>query len=946
MNIKKKDFSCLWLLVATNLIFVLLYHRFLFGNGVYLFTDVGSDSMSSSYPIIAMLGRLFRSGDFSSYSLTAGLGNDITGTFLQYLNPIKFLLLFFSPDRLPAGLMVMLLLTSNLTAVFAWIYFRKILGNGTAALFPALAWTYSGYIVLWSQNLSFGICLLLFTATVCCLESFLRTGTLCRFLALTGVLGLFLITNYYFTYITGTFLFLYLIIRSVLTRAGFRTCLKELAVLAGSALFAAFLAAASLLAVIGTFSTSARTSDSSASAFLKALTASYGRNRLFMVLARFFSSDTLGVGDSFTGFGNYYESALLFTSLLTVFAVIYLLLQKGTGLRTLLLLTLGIAALVFPVTGYLTTFNPIAFRWSFMICFLECISIGFFLKAALENPSIRLLRISAVAGTALTAGLLLFILLAAGPLFYAVPYTRSLKMSLLFAVLYGVGFTLYSLLMKRRAAVRLLIPAALLLLCGELVLMNSDSLNRRSYVTKELYRSSLYHNGVGEAVKKLRGKDNSLYRISGDSSYNYANQGEVDNFHSLSAYSNTSPASQSDFAQAMETFQNSSNYFISDEWNYYMFTLLGGKYLLKDRFRELQRYPETSLFKSRKDVENEKRLAFENPNALPFGYLYRTRFSAKDYETQSAFDKMRALTRGYYLTDPSADTPPEEDTKVIRDLLPDNAVQTPLEKCDPQPADSDVCADCTVSAKTDNSSQKTITTMSHGEGDPYVYYTFDTSKDTDQTARFLSFRLEDQLTEKTGLDFDFAIYFLSKEHPDPIDDYAKIIKVSKTYPEVLLLLPEGTTGIRFGMPRNRSEVHYSNLSVYTVNRLSSDFDQLKSFSEAVTDIAFDERTDTYRAAVNAGEASMLCVPIFYHPNWTAYVNGKKTAPLNINGGLIGIPLSKGTSSVRLVYRIPHLKTAVFLSGAAWLIYLAAWILAIRRSAGQKNHKKRRAAKVI
>jgi uncharacterized membrane protein YfhO len=942
MNIKKKDFSCLWLLTATNLIFVFLYRRFLFGDGVYLFTDIGSDSMSSSYPIIAMLGRLFRSGDFSSYNLTAGLGNDITGTFLQYLNPIKFLLLFFQPEKLPMGLMIMQFLTLNLTAIFARAYFKSILKNGWAALFPALAWTYSSYMVIWSQNLSFGICLLLFTATVFALENLLQKKTFPAFLVLTGILGLFLITNYYFTYITGTFLFFYLLIRSILVRSGFKAYGKDLTSLALSAFLSVFLAAAPLLAVIGTFLTSARTSSSSGSALRKALSADLGKTRLFTILARFFSSDVLGIGDSFSGFQNYYESVLIFTSILTVFAVIYLILEKSSRIHTILLLGLGVTALIIPFTGYITTFNWIAFRWSFMISFLECIAIGFFAKALLERPSILKLRISALVETALTAGLLLFIDLAASPHFYAVPYTRAIKLSLLFTVLYSLLFIIGPLLKERIIVLRNLPGVLLLLLCCELVLMNSDSLNLRAYVTKDRYHTSLYHNGVDKAAAKLKEADPSPYRISGDTSFNYANQGEVNQFRSLSAYSNTAPSSQAAYAKAMGPFQVSSNFFITDEWDYYMYTLLGGKYLIKDRNEEIQKHPEASLFQTRKDAENEKRLVFENQNALPFGYLYQTRFSSKDYEAQSAFDKMRALTQGFYLTDPKKDWTFSQGNMSIKDLLPHDAVQTPLENCDPRPAPPEECEACTVTTQKDAQNGEAMTTMSHGPGIPYVYYTFDTSKDTEETSRFLSFRLDDPGDSAVTI----SLYFLSEKHPEPGEDYHRIIFMNQDFPEVLLLLPEGTTGVRFDMPHERPSIRYSNLSIYTANNLSAEFDRLLSSSKTVRDIAFDERTDTYRAAVNAGEGSMLCVPIFYHPNWTAYVNGKKTAPLNINGGLIGIPLSKGTSSVRLVYRIPHLKTAVFLSGAAWLIYLAAWILAIRRSAGQKNHKKRRAAKVI
>ena len=88
-----KKHRILLLLVLSSAIFLALYRRFIFGDAVFMYTDLGSDGMSSSYPIITMLSRLLKSRDFSAFTLESGLGSDTTATFLQYLNPLKLFLL-------------------------------------------------------------------------------------------------------------------------------------------------------------------------------------------------------------------------------------------------------------------------------------------------------------------------------------------------------------------------------------------------------------------------------------------------------------------------------------------------------------------------------------------------------------------------------------------------------------------------------------------------------------------------------------------------------------------------------------------------------------------------------------------------------------------------------------------------------------------------------------
>ena len=102
----RKTLPVLVLFALTNLVFICLYARFILGDAVYMYADIGNDSLSSSYPLLVLLSRLFHNGGFSTYAITDGLGTDITSLYLQYINPVKLLMLLFPTERLPEAILL------------------------------------------------------------------------------------------------------------------------------------------------------------------------------------------------------------------------------------------------------------------------------------------------------------------------------------------------------------------------------------------------------------------------------------------------------------------------------------------------------------------------------------------------------------------------------------------------------------------------------------------------------------------------------------------------------------------------------------------------------------------------------------------------------------------------------------------------------------------------
>ena len=91
---------------------------------------------------------------------------------------------------------------------------------------------------------------------------------------------------------------------------------------------------------------------------------------------------------------------------------------------------------------------------------------------------------------------------------------------------------------------------------------------------------------------------------------------------------------------------------------------------------------------------------------------------------------------------------------------------------------------------------------------------------------------------------------------------------------------------------------------------------------SIHDISFEN--DTYKSTVQC-DGGVLCIPLLYSRNWHASVNGEEAPVMNINGGLCGIRLKRGTSEVSMSYVEPHFKTAVRISMVSVVLWIGLFV---------------------
>ena len=911
------------LLALTTAVFLVLMRRFLFGNAVYLYTDIGSDSVASSYPILVMLSRLFQSGDFSFYTLSSGLGADTTATFLQYVNPLKALLLFFNRSTMPAGLLLQLYLGTLVTAWASFRFFLLYTEHGIASVAGGILFAFSGYSVLWSQNLSYGVCVSMFALTMFAVEAFVRKRTPARFLALTGVLALYLFTNYFFTYMTALFVIAYLPLRALFLKERLPAFLKQYFGTALAALLSLILSAVCVVSVSVTFLGSVRTSDASRP-LLTFLKKGIDPRMVYACAARLFSENMTGIGDLYTGPDNYYEIAVLSVSALFFFAFFYLLYRRQSRKAVLMGALLCLAALFLPVLRYILNLNWLVMRFSFWISFLMCLAAVFFIRELLTDADARALAFSVIAGTACTALIFFGLFRLAG----RYEFTLSMRTVRFFALFFAAAalFLILFRFLPKRAGALLLIA----FIAAEILVMRHDTLYLRLYLTKEQFGNSAYSEDTDKAVQDLIKEDPELYRIASTESYAYANEGLVDGFNGTTLYNNTNPASLRSIAQAHGTNEVSTPYFMSGYPEYGQFTLLGGRYLIR-REKPDASFTEEALFEKIASYPSKDGTAvtnvYRNKNALPFGYLLKDEISEDDYLAADLPDRMQYLTQAWYLTgtaasEESIEAPAAASAASAQEMLAENA---------------DTRRDLLSTALWTNphnlkmeQTKSGVRFTATGE-DPYIYVYLNTPPESKDTSNYLHMTVH----TKKNVMRTIALYYLPDAETDAHPDFVGTIAYNKYYPESLTLLPDGIAGFRFDIDEDAKNVTLSALELVTCSDPLAHFAELKA--SPVEEISFKD--DTYTAVVSSDQdEALLLVPFLYLSGWEAEVNGEAADVLNVCGGFTGVKVGRGTSRVTLRYSIPHFKAGLIITLAAACAYLLAWILVGVSAARRKRSR--------
>ena len=97
-------------LIKYTIIFILLtliiFNQYIFGDKVYIFTDIGSDTNVSFWPVYKYLIESIKNGDLSLWSFNIGIGGSIFSLGIFLFDPFNLILILSPIKYLPYGLLI------------------------------------------------------------------------------------------------------------------------------------------------------------------------------------------------------------------------------------------------------------------------------------------------------------------------------------------------------------------------------------------------------------------------------------------------------------------------------------------------------------------------------------------------------------------------------------------------------------------------------------------------------------------------------------------------------------------------------------------------------------------------------------------------------------------------------------------------------------------------
>lgn len=859
--------SPLMVLAVMSVIFLALYHSFLFGGQLYAYTDVGADTIDQYLPMTVFEVDALREGTTEQYSLQYGLGRFLGGTLMKYLNPVNLPLLLCAEEYLNVGLMISLYLKYAVICLFALFFFRRLLKQERAACVCALLWTFSGYAVLWGQHYQFLTGIAAFTVAVYGFQLFLEDSH--RWYLVIPAVAYLASTGYYYLYIGCYFFLGYGVLYLAFQGRGLKAIAKKAGGFALVMIAAACIAGASLIPAVVSFFSSARVEQVAAG--IGGEPVLYSKNVLMAMLSRLFSNNLFGVGDEFLGPTNYYECAILSVSLLFVFAFVYLM--QGKNWKRVLGIT-TVCALLACMPGFsrLIVFSSAAQRWTYLLCFAEVIAIGSALADLCRRWNEAESRKRLLRTVLLTDGLLAFAM--------AVLYLYHIQVGgwllnekavitlAVIVALYHIGLAVMT---RSRRAFAILMA----LVAAELVLNNYATVNDRKTPSVEQWETELYNDGTREVVRWIQQRDDSLYRIGKTYwSVHYCDS-LIQDYNGVGIYNSTNSAELLALAEAYG-YTWAGNRVGFDGTDLLTNSMLGVKYVIAQSGEALNPDYYEKIY------DDGSHAVYENLYWLGFGWWQ---------------DEDPPLTEGTGLEKLEELTRTASSAKTI-DLLPylTHTENCRIEGCTvtgtgarmrlafdaPELEEGWLVSGLRVKMTAQAGSNAYLLVSTEDSGFSWDHYDVQS-----YGAGSVSFSLDNTLTEPlTGIQLEISL------------------ACQQIGLEALELVIVDGAGLR------------QSLSAMQAGRVTDLTQQGGVFSGTVT---------------NPGEESaLLCLPLVYSVQWEATVDGQAVAVQCFNAGLVGLEVEPGGHEIRLSYRSGVYRLAGAVSAAGTLLFVTAVCLENKR----------------
>ncbi len=643
--LEKKSFYLLLSLLA--LLIIAVFRNYLFFDKLYLFKDIGSDTLTIYYPLFASVSNLLHTEGYPMWSFYSGMGQSV---YMNLFSPFSLQYLFDS-HTIPYIIAWLEVSKIAVAGIVFYFYLQTIPFTKYTSIIGALLFAFSGYMVLgsgWYNPSNEVVFIALFLLAF---EKLFKNGIWLWF-----PLVFYLFANFSLVFFS-IFFFFYILLR-FLDEKGWQP--KQFGILiskiVGLGVLGLALNALFLFPALWVMVNSPRVSGADSyfnTLMLQPIFALTDSHQLSSIFLRLFSNDMMGTGQmseqfvnnqrqlisDFKGWNNYLESPILYIGLLSLLLApqIFISLNKRKKVIYSIFLALLIIPLFLPYFRYAFWFfagdyyRTFSFFVSLVILFYALYSLNELIKSGKLN--LIVLAITTI---------LLLILLNYPYQFNGNNLTNlSLKAPIsLLIIVYATLIYLFSI-----SKLKLYSQIALIsFICIELLFLSNITVNKRDAITKNEFESKTGTNDYTiEAVNDLKQKDKSFYRLnkdyfSGVAVHKGLNDAQEQKYFGTQSYSSFNQLNYIQFLQELNVIkkgdESSSRWSPGVSQRPLLQTLTSVKYnLSKNQNPEFLGFGYSQI-----GVFNDVKV-LKNNYYLPLGFSYNKRISKSDFDKLSVFQK-------------------------------------------------------------------------------------------------------------------------------------------------------------------------------------------------------------------------------------------------------------------------------------------------------------------
>lgn len=646
-----------------NLIFLFLlvfmglfvFRDFISFHKLYLFKDIGSDSININYPGMFHIANYLRTDGIPRWSFNQGMGQNIFPGCIS--DPFSLALMLIGGKRLAYGIAYMELCKIICAGLFFLLFLNRRGVTKYAAILGGFLYSFSGFVVLGSCWNGFSTEAVYFALLLYSFERLYQDRTWILFPVTVSLIA---VNQPFDLFLFGLFLSMYALFR-LLEDGNFN--LKP----AGE-IFTRMIGLGALGVAMSSFFTIADVvqmlqsprvgGDASLFSTLIAKPIlgfegeEYGPRYFLTAVMRFFSSDMLGTGSNFHGWYNYLEAPLFYGGLINLLLVpqAFQLLDIRRRISYSVLLAVFIVPVIFPFFRYcFWGFTGDYFRlYSLFVVLVLLLTSLKALSGIEKNGKINVLLLAASLVVSLIVLYYPYRSFDNGPVLDAKVQTIAAAFLIVYA------FLLY--LLKYRNIKSSIQPLLLSAVLVELVSFSNITVNDRPVITGVENRLKIgYNDYTIDAMNYLNARDKSFFRVnkcfySGLAMHGSINDAKVQNFKGTPSYYSFNQQYYIKFLEEMGIINGSAE--AETRWapgltgRPLLHAMASVKYALtKNSIAGFEKYGYDSIACAG-DVK-----MLENRYCLPLGFCYDAYIDHRDFRRLAAEDKSIVINKACVLDD-------------------------------------------------------------------------------------------------------------------------------------------------------------------------------------------------------------------------------------------------------------------------------------------------------